>query len=969
MQQPTEAVGGSTMQGRSLERFEQRFRALFESSLDAVLLTRADGSIEAANPTACAMFGMTEAEICRAGRAGIVDQADGRLAGLAEARRRDGRVRGHLTFVRKDGSRIEGDFSSVVLDDAGQAFVIIRDVTERQGMERALRQSEVKFAAAFRTGPVAKTIIDLSDGHVILESNQAFARLTGYRADEVRGQTLAGTGLWLDEDAYEQVFQRLKESGSVPAFELQFRRKDGTVRTGLHSVDVIEIEGRLCALTTTVDITERKQTEQQVKRLNRLYAVLSRCNAAGAEITQEPELLQAFCDIAAAEGGFRIAWVGRVDLETGWVTPVARAGEAASYLDEVRISAGLGPYGLGPTGISIRERRAVASTDFSLDESMGPWREAAERCGLRSSVSVPLIRRGEVTNILGLYSGELAFFDRTELALAEEIGSSLSIALDRIDLRKERERAESERELIRERLELALDAASEGYLDWKVDTDEWYLSPRYHEILGYKHGEVEISREFLATLVHPEDRQVIESGYLGLVRGQVKGNTFEFRIRHRDGHYIWISASSKVAAYDASGRPSRIVGTRSDVTHRKLLEQQFLQSQKMESVGRLAGGIAHDFNNLLTIINGYSSLILAQIRPDDPIRRSVGEIQKSGERAAALTRQLLAFSRKQILQPRTLNLNDTIQAMRSMLNRWMGEDIAVEVFLSEQPVMVYADPHQLEQVIMNLAVNSRDAMPGGGRLRIETRLVDLDQHALAMQPGMEAGQYAMLAVGDSGSGMDEATMQRIFEPFFTTKQRGQGTGLGLSMVQGVVTQSGGFITVDSTPERGTEFRIYLPSQIRTDLPLEALTGSLDPARLDRAAGRETVLVVEDQAEVRAYVTSALERFGYRVLQASGAGDASEICASTTAPIHLLLTDVVMPGMSGPMLAQQLSRTRKDMRILFMSGYSPDMIIRKGLTEEGVQLIQKPFNPEQLAEKVRYVLDLETGSSAAGASHI
>jgi PAS domain S-box-containing protein len=380
---------------------------------------------------------------------------------------------------------------------------------------------------------------------------------------------------------------------------------------------------------------------------------------------------------------------------------------------------------------------------------------------------------------------------------------------------------------------------------------------------------------------------------------------------------------------------------------RKKLQAQLVQAQKMESIGRLAGGVAHDFNNLLTVINGYSRMLLDALPADDPGRESLDEILKAGERAAGLTQQLLAFSRKQILQPRVLDFNRVVVELQPMLARLVGEDVELCVTLHPGAATVYADPGQLEQVIMNLAVNARDAMPGGGRLRIETAVEQAGKSDARCHPGARAG-YVMLAVGDNGVGMDEETRRRMFEPFFTTKGSGKGTGLGLSMVQGIVEQSGGYLHVDSEPGRGTTFGIYLPRV--ADAPDDAARQAVPVPALN---GDETVLVVEDQAEVRKFAVEALRSYGYNVIQAENEAEALQLCERER--IDLLLTDVVMPNMSGRELAERAVQQQPGVRVLFMSGYTDDAIENHGVLRKGAGFIQKPFSPGQLAGKVRETL--------------
>ena len=388
-----------------------------------------------------------------------------------------------------------------------------------------------------------------------------------------------------------------------------------------------------------------------------------------------------------------------------------------------------------------------------------------------------------------------------------------------------------------------------------------------------------------------------------------------------------------------------------DVSDRKKLEAQLIQSQKIEAVGRLAGGIAHDFNNLLTAINGYSDLLLKQMEKNHPMLREMEEIRKAGERAASLTRQLLAFSRKQILQMKVLDLNAVVSRIDNMLHRVIGEDVTLQTSFGENLWRVKADPGQIEQVLMNLAVNSRDAMPGGGMLTIETRNVEYSE-ALPLGAGeMPPGAYVMLSVSDTGCGMDEETQSHIFEPFFTTKEQGKGTGLGLAMVYGIVKQGGGYILVDSETGRGTTFRICFP---RTQEEPRPSTPEISPSA--PSTGKETVLVVEDQDEVRNLVEEILCMQGYTVLKASNGDEALRLCRRRKKPIHLLLTDMVMPGMNGKELAERMQKMSPGMKVILMSAYTVDGLIQWGTIMQGMDFLKKPFRVETLVQTVRKVLD-------------
>lgn len=511
---------------------------------------------------------------------------------------------------------------------------------------------------------------------------------------------------------------------------------------------------------------------------------------------------------------------------------------------------------------------------------------------------------------------------------------------------------EKQLERVQRELELILESVWEAILGIDADGKVIFANPAASKVLGY-----EIS-EMLGQSIHAIWRQVGGDGQPAadkdcrISRTVATGQPYH----SRDEQFFRKDGSRFVAEVISNpimdrGRITGAVVSFWDITEHVEMERQFLQAQKMEAVGRLAGGIAHDFNNMLGVILGYAELMMQKLNPQEPLYSNADAVHKAAERAAALTLQLLAFSRKQLVQPEVINLNTVIRDVEKMLARLLGEDIEQILFLGEDVGNIKADRSQVQQIIMNLAVNARDAMPSGGKLIIETDSVVLGQSYAARWPDMVPGSYIMLRVSDNGMGMDEATQACIFEPFFTTKELGKGTGLGLSTVYGIVRQSGGHVTVESEVGQGSTFTIYLPR-------VEELPAADDKqgAGSETSRGSETILLVEDDEMLRKLLGEWLNISGYRVIQARHGGEAMGLCEAESGPVHLLLTDVVMPLMGGPELARRLAPAHPHMKVLYMSGYTDDAIIHHGVLEHTVQMIEKPFAPKDLLQRVRRILD-------------
>jgi two-component system cell cycle sensor histidine kinase/response regulator CckA len=516
----------------------------------------------------------------------------------------------------------------------------------------------------------------------------------------------------------------------------------------------------------------------------------------------------------------------------------------------------------------------------------------------------------------------------------------------------ERQRLRATEATLREtraRMQFALESVGIGFWDWNVRSGRTIWSDVLERLHGLQPGTFGGTHEAFIDAVHPDDRQQVLRS-LEQARRDSADSRIEYRTLWPDGSMHWMIGIGRMF-FDDEGKVVRAAGVGMDITTQKQLEDQFRQAQKMESIGNLAGGIAHDFNNLLTVIVGCCELAEARVQSDPDAAESLEGIRTAAVSATALARQLLTFSRRQIVTPRLLDLNDSITGFERILRRLVEANITIDVRLAPWLRTVRVDPGQVEQVLLNLVANARDAMPDGGTVTIETRTATVNAHASRTHSDVAPGEYVLLAVSDTGCGMSPEVRARLFEPFFTTKPPGQGTGLGLATVYGIVKQSGGHILVRSTPGRGTTFEVYLPSEAssRDGGPEEGKRSATS------LAGTETILVVEDNASLRRLNERILQRYGYTVLVAGEGEEALRICADHQGPIHLVLVDVVMPGDSGPVVGEWICERRPGTKIVYMSGYTGEAVNRHSMLRPGTVFLQKPFDATQLARTVRDVL--------------
>ena len=891
----------------ALRRNEALFRAVIEKSAEVMSLTAADGTTRYLTPSAWALLGWSSEEMgTRTLRDQVIPEDRTRIAAELSLLARTGARDLSMEFrvQHRDGSLrwIESTGTNLLEDPDVRAIVgNYRDITERKQAEEALRLSRDLLEEAQAIAHVGSWTSGLGPAEGIAWSRECY-RIFG--VTEGTAMTVESFFACIHPEDRERVARASSDTSEHDApYDLEHRvqRPDGAV-VWVHERAIVERDatGRSMRLHGTVqDVTDRHQVVEALQDSELRYRRIVENTSEGIW-TYDAQGITTFMN-------------GRLASLLGYTVAEAVGQPIYAFLPESGRRAAEARLERRQNGVAER-----VDTVLLRKDSTELWAS---------------IQTNPLFDAQACFEGGLALVtDFSAQRHADETRARLAAIV------------ESSEDAI-------LSATLEGTItSWN----------RGAELL-LQYPAAEITGKSLLLLVSPamvdNERSMFESA----ARGEAVV-PYESERRRKDGSTVDVALTVSPVR-DASGMVIGISEIVRDLTVRRQTEatlrrteEQFRQAQKMEAVGRLAGGVAHDFNNLLSVVLSYSSFALERLSAGDPLRSDVEQIEIAGNRATELTRQLLAFSRQQVLQPRVLDLSQIIAGMKLMLGRLLGEDIELTILTGPALGRVLADQGQLEQVVMNLAVNARDAMPDGGRITIETVNVQLDTPYVGSHLGVAPGDYVMLAISDTGVGMDESTRARIFEPFFTTKAHGKGTGLGLSTVFGIVEQSGGHLGVYSEPGRGCTFKVYLP---RTDrlAPVPSLGGA--PADL---RGTETILLVEDEAQVRAAACAILRRKGYNVLETSNGGEAFLLSQEFGAKIHLLLTDVVMPRMSGRKLSERLVLERPEMKVLFVSGYTDDAIVHHGVLDAGVAFLQKPFTPDSLLRKVRDVLDAREGAA-------
>ncbi len=772
---------------------------------------------------------------------------------------------------------------------------------EPQRRTTSLEASEKRYRRLFEAARDGILILDADTGKVE-DVNPFLLQLLGSSYEGLVGKHLWEIGVFKDIAASKEAFRTLQEKGYVRYENLPLQAEDGRA-VAVEFVSNVYLEDRRQVIQCNVrDITARKRAEDELKLRNLL--------------------LSTHLDVLT-DGVLVVNHEGRIILFNHRFTEILRvpadllaSGEDKPVLEFVMKSMADPDAFLREVECLYAHPEERSHTILHLKDGRVVERYSAPMSGPDGE------NHGRVWN----------FRDVTDAKRAEA-------ALSRSEIYY--------RSLIEHGADIILVLSPDGLIH--------YVSPAVERLLGRAAQELKGRNVF--DLIHPEDQTLARQRLQRALEAGTAPEYVEIRIRHNDGSWRTLAAIGNLLPPEIG--PGLVVNAR-DRTEHQHLETQMRQAQKMEAVGRLAGGIAHDFNNLLTAILGYADLLAERVAASPDLAEDVAEIQKAGQRAATLTRQLLTFSRNRPTEQRVLSLDSVVADTDRMLRRLVGEDVHVTA-KGGSAGLVKVDLGQIEQVLVNLAVNARDAMPDGGQLTIETSRAELDETYAATHLGVKPGRYVLLAVTDTGTGMKAATLGHLFEPFFTTKEQGKGTGLGLSTVYGIVKQSGGHIEVYSEPGLGTTFKIYLPAveeEEKRDLPPSSAIRKRNPAS-------ETILLVEDEESLRVLVRRTLESRGYSVLTPASTDEALLVSERNAVSIHLLLTDIVMPGMLGTEVARRARAFRPDLKVLYMSGYTDESIMQRGILQGDEAFIQKPFTPDALSQKVREVLDGPAGAGRQG----
>jgi PAS domain S-box-containing protein len=912
-------------------------KALTDNNPLAIVALDRDRRVEMCNPAFERLFGYSLNEIREAELTSLLalpEQREEMIRNVGLVANGD-IVRERTKRRRKDGSVVDVQVLGVPLIVEGKQtgiFAMYEDIAERSRVEEAQWRAEEKYRRIFENA-VEGFFESTPDGH-FRTVNPAMARIAGYSSPEAMVREIhdIAAQLYVNPQDREEVKRGLEEKGILEGFECHMVRKDGTkIWVSLNVRATRDASGKIVSHDGTAeDITQRKRLELErqvtteiihaVTVTDNLDDLLRLIHAALRKVLDADNCFVALHEPSTDRFHFPF-FVDQLDppppdqkLDRSCSAYVFRSGRA------MLIS-------------QLQFEQLAKEGEVELVGTQSP-----------SWLGVPLRTPAETIGVLVVqnYETENVYTER-DLELLSSVGGQIAFAIERKRAEEKMRESEARLRVLIEQLPAVL---------WTVDKNL-----RFTSALGAGLARLGLKPNQIVGMLLTEYFNTTDPSFgpISAHRRAIAGEPVTFPVEWQDGSY----ACHVEPLRDVAGEVQGAICMALDVTDRKKLEEQFRQAQKMEAVGRLAGGIAHDFNNLLMVIQGYADLLADRLPVGDSLRRNAEQIQTAAQRAAALTQQLLAFSRKQILAPKVLNVHSVVADLEKMLHRVIGEDIELQTSSAPDLWLVKADRSQIEQVIMNLAVNARDAMPKGGRLMIETANIDFESEISHSPTVLAPGKYVMLAVTDNGCGMDAKTQAHIFEPFYTTKEKGKGTGLGLATVYGVVKQSGGYVWVYSEVGHGTTFKIYLP-RIEEELSASGRDRNTELRSVPRGSG--VVLLVEDETGVRELAREYLEMTGYTVIVAGDGNTALEVAAMHAGPIQLLMTDVVMPGIGGCELAERITALRPEIKVLYMTGYTDQAVMHQGILDADAILLQKPFTLATLAAKLRDILVVESLSS-------
>ena len=844
-----------------------------------------------------------------------------------------------------------------------------RDITERKQAETKLHEQFLFLRQLLDAIPIPVFYKDI-DG-LYLGCNSAYATFIGLPKDQLLGKSAYDLAPKELADTYHEADSALYRQPGEQVYENSVLHVDGTRHDVIfNKATYVNADGEVSGIVGAImDVTQSKNVEEALWRRNRALKSLTNCNETLVRAENESDLLHDICRIITEDGEYSFAWVGYTENdEARTLRSVVHAGCGPEYLDNLNISWADNERGMGPTGTAIRTGQPCLTKDIKSDASFALWRDQAIKCGYRSSLAVPLVFNTQVLGAINIYASKPDAFDAEELELMVQLANDLAYGI--ISLRTREKHIQSVNALMesvqeyqklanafnqKQSLLRALIDSIPDLIFYKDNAGAYLGCNKAFEafaglteegLIGFT--DLEIFPQEADEFFREMDRQMLS---------QRKAHRYEKWVDYPDGRRI-LQDTLKTPYYDHDGKLLGLIGVSRDITEqrmaeeeRKNLETQLNQAQKMEAIGQLAGGIAHDFNNILTAIVGYSEIILLRLEKGNPLRYFAEQVLASAERAEELTHGLLAFSRKQVIHTKPIDLCEVVREVKKMLIRLVPEDIEFHSTFVERNLIVMADKGQIEQVLMNLVTNARDAMPKGGSLAIDVSYSVMDEKFVHAHGFGEPGCYACISVTDTGQGMDKDTSKKIFEPFFTTKEVGKGTGLGMAIIYGIVKQHNGYINVYSETGIGTTFRIYLP----------LINGEVEQTQKTRnielpTGGNETILLAEDDAMVRELHGMILADAGYTVIEATNGQDALEKLIKCQAAVDILVSDVIMPKMDGKKLYEEIKKLRPDMKVLFMSGYTKDIVIERGIIDDEVSFITKPVMPSELLIGLRKILD-------------